>query len=206
LAAYGAVTLAVAVAAFLVSPMVMDLFSARYLAAIVLAMPFALAPVAARLPFRSLAGVLAPYLVSAAVAGWLGFGERVHGLAWTELPGGGALDEEHLGDLLRARGVSQAVADYWVSYRLTFLYQEAISVIPIHAREDRYAPYRRAFESAPRVAYIFDPRRSRGQLAPMLDELRTQETYGKPAETLQVGELTALILERPLTLRADSID
>src|SRR5205085_10186067 len=46
----GAAMFPVTIAAFLVSPMVMDAYSMRYLAAIVYAAPFALAPLAAALP------------------------------------------------------------------------------------------------------------------------------------------------------------
>jgi hypothetical protein len=193
---FGAAVALVSLTAFLVSPMVMDLFSARYLAAMVLALPFALAPGAALLRRRTLGALLSPFLASAAVCGWVGFGEEVSGILPVRLAGAGAESEARLGALLRERGVAHAVADYWVSYRLTFLSKEAIEVVPIHASEDRYAPYRRAFEEARRVAYIFDPHRSRESLPAMLDEIATKEPYGVSRETLQVGELTAVILER----------
>jgi hypothetical protein len=165
---------------------VMDLFSARYLVAIVLMLPFALTPGARILGSARLGALLAPFLASAAVSGWLGYGQKARGEE----------DEARLGAFLRERGVSHAVADYWVSYRLTFLYREAVEVVPIHANEDRYAPYRRAFEGAQKVAYIFDPHRSRETLEPMLKDLATTEPYGVPKETLHVGELTAVILQR----------
>jgi hypothetical protein len=197
LGAFGFVFLPLTLGAFLVSVMVMDLFSSRYLSAIVLMAPFALAPAAARLGTLRFGAALAPYLLASAVAGWLGFGAEVSGVLPVHLPGGGALDEERLGRVLQERGVHQAVADYWVAYRLTFLYEEAVEVVPIHAAEDRYAHYREAFERAPRVAYVFDAQRSREKLAPMLEELATTRSYGVPTETLVVGGLTAVVLERP---------
>jgi hypothetical protein len=194
---FGNLVLLLTLAAFLVSPMVMDLFSSRYLSAIILMCPFALAPAAARLGAKRFGALLAPYLVSAMVCGWLGFGERVQGLVPVHLPGGGSLDEERLGSLLQGRGVQHAIADYWVSYRLTFLYKEAIEVVPFHAAEDRYAPYRRVESRASRVAYIFDARRSREKFGPMLDELASTRTCGALKEIVQVGDLTAVIGERP---------
>jgi hypothetical protein len=193
---FGAAVALVSLTAFLVSPMVMDLFSARYLAALVLTLPFALAPGAALLRRRTLGALVTPFVASAAVCGWVGFGEEVSGILPVRLAGGGAESEARLGALLRERGVAHAVADYWVSYRLTFLSKEAVEVVPIHASEDRYTPYRRAFEEARTVAYIFDPHRSRESLPTMLDEIATKEPYGVSKETLQVGELTAVILER----------
>jgi hypothetical protein len=194
LGAFGFVFLPVTLGAFLFSVMVMDLFSSRYLSAIVLMSPFALAPAAERLGADRFGLALAPYVLASAVAGWLGFGSEVAGAKPVRLPGGGALDEDRLGGLLRDRDVHHAVADYWVAYRLTFLYREAVEVIPIHGTEDRYAPYRDAFERARRVAYVFDARRSRETLSSMLGELAT--SYGTPVETLAVGNLTAVILTR----------
>jgi hypothetical protein len=194
---FGNLILLLTLAAFLVSPMVMDLFSSRYLSAIILMCPFALAPAAARLGAKRFGALLAPYLVSAMACGWLGFGERVKGLVPVHLPGAGALDEGRLGGLLQGRGVGHAIADYWVSYRLTFLYKEAIEVVPIHAAEDRYAPYRRAESRATNVAYVFDARRSREKFAPTLEELASTRMCGTLKEIVQVGDLTAVIGERP---------
>ncbi len=196
LGVFGFSLLPLTIGAFLVSVMVMDLFSARYLAALVLASPFALAPAAYLLGGRTFGATLAPYVVSAAAAGWLGFGAKMADPAPRRLPGGGALDEARLGRALAEEGVTSAVADYWVSYRLTFLYREAIEVVPVHAAEDRFAPYREAFGRASRVAYIFDSNRSRETFASMLHDVMTQEGTGAPAETLREGDLTAVILDR----------
>jgi hypothetical protein len=191
----GAFVLPVTVAGFLLSVMVMDLFSARYLAAIVLASPFALAPAGVLLGERRAAATLAPYVVSAGLAGWLGFGAFVHGLRPVRTASGLATDERKLEEELSRRGVSCALADYWVSYRLTFLYRERLPVVPIHAREDRYAPYRAAFDRAPIVAYVFDPRRSREDLEKELLELTSAPEFSR-AERITVGDLTAVVLER----------
>lgn len=197
LGAFGFVFLPLTLGAFLVSVMVMDLFSTRYLAAIVLMSPFALAPAAARLGAGRFGAAIAPYLLASAVAGWLGFGAEVSGYRPVHLPGGGALDEQRLEGLLRERGVEHAAADYWVAYRLTFLYDEAVEVVPVHAAEDRYAPYRDAFARSRHVAYVFDAQRSREKLTAMLEELAKTKSYGTPTETLVVGNLTAVLLDRP---------
>jgi hypothetical protein len=197
LGVFGFALLPSAIGGFLVSVMVMDLFSARYLAAIVLVSPFALAPAAYLLRPTRFGIALAPYLVSAAAAGWVGFGAEVAGAEPVHLPGSGALDEARLGRALALHDVTSATADYWVSYRLTFLYGESIQVIPIHASEDRYPPYRDAFGRAGRVAYIFDARRSREAFEKMLDKVMADEQVGSPRETLREGDLTAVILDRP---------
>src|SRR5262245_10314016 len=103
---------------FLVSPMVMDHFSSRYLASILLLSPFALAPAAAVLEKWRFLAVLGPYLISSAVSGWVSyapFGLTVHPSL--------AIDER-VGQVLRERGIHYAVADYWASYRLTLMYRE----------------------------------------------------------------------------------
>ena len=191
----GAIMLPITIGGFLVSVMVMDLFSTRYLAAIVLASPLALAPAGYLLGERRALAALAPYLASAALAGWLGFGSFVSGARPLRTPGGVARDELLLLGELGRRGVKYAVADYWVSYRLTFLYREEVAVVPIHAREDRYRPYRAAFDGAPLVAYVFDPQRSREDLGKELESLRAAPEWAS-AERLTVGDLTAVILRR----------
>jgi hypothetical protein len=197
LGAFGAVVAVLTVGSFLVSTMVMDLFSSRYLAALVLASPFALAPLAFTLRPRFLLLLLAPFLVAAGTAGWLAYGDEVHGAAVVELPAGGAQDEQLLTEMLLARGIHAAAADYWVSYRMTFLSAETLVVVPIHPREDRYAPYRAAYEAATRTAYIFDPKRSREDLAAMEKEAFTgPSAWGKPVERLHAGALTAIVFDR----------
>ena len=96
LAGFGLMVAALTVAAFLVSVMVMDLFSARYLAAIVLFSPFAIAPLALRVGSGRLLGLLAPFLVASGVCGWVGYGDEVRGAAIATLPGAGAQDEAEL--------------------------------------------------------------------------------------------------------------
>jgi hypothetical protein len=191
LALAGALMLPVTVGGFLVSPMVMDQFSSRYLAAIVLVAPFCLAPAAALLPLRSFALGLAPYLVSAAVSGWVSY--RPFTLA---VHPSLAVDER-LGVALRERGIRYAVADYWASYRLTFAWRENPVVVPTNQVEDRFAPYRVAFEEEPTVAYVYDALRSRESLPEIEGKIRRGETSYEPGyERFEVGTFTVMVLRR----------
>ena len=130
---------------FLTSQMVMDKYSTRYLAAMVLVLPLWLTPAAVLLR-RRFALALAPFVASCALCGWLGFSrmsERPEDLARFE-------------QALQAEGVSNAVADYWAAYRLTWLTHERVMVMPWHESQDRYPAYREAYRRAPAVAYLFD--------------------------------------------------
>ncbi len=194
---FGFVVALFTLSSFLVSVMVMDLFSSRYLAAMVLFAPFAMAPLAARMKPAHVLVLLAPFLVATGRAGWLGYGDAVDGARIVVQPGAGARDEADLVAALSARGVRVAVADYWVSYRVTFLDHETVPVVPIHPKEDRYAPYRAAYRDADRSAYVFDPKRSREDEAAM-EKLAFEgvAAWGKPIERLAVGTLTAVVFEK----------
>ena len=181
----------VTIGGFLVSPMVMDHFSSRYLVAILLLAPLALAPLATRLPPRRLALALAPYLFSAAVSGWVSyapFGLTVHPSL--------AVDAR-VGAMLRERGIHHAVADYWASYRLAFLYREDPLVVPTNAVEDRHKPSRDAVDAASVVAYLHDAYRSRESLEGEERLIRSGGTPFEPEfERLTLDQFTVLILKR----------
>lgn len=188
----GALGFPLAIAAFLVSVMVMDHFSMRYLAVLTLMTPFAVAPAARALGARRFALVLAPHLVASAVAGWVGYGPFVRGpLPVAETPE--LRDDYALFALLRARGLRYATADYWASYRLTFLFREEIIVVPTNPGEDRHAPYRRAFEAEPVFAYVHDPGRSREDVAAAERELVAANDH---VEALAAGGLKVFIVTR----------
>ncbi len=192
----GASVLPLTVTGFLCSVMVMDLFSTRYLAAIVLASPLAVAPLASRLGARRFGFLLLPYVVSAALAGWLGFGPFVRGPCPVVTRSGRAVDEQLARDELARRGVRFAVADYWVAYRVTFVTREDLIVVPIHASQDRYRPYRDGFDAAPRVAYLFDPERSNESFPVPEVELAGAGPKLIERERLRVGGLTAIVYDR----------
>ena len=160
----GASSYPVVIGAFLVSVMVMDHFSMRYLALLTVMLPFASVPAVFILGRKPFALLITPYLVASALGGWVGYGPFVRGVRPVrETPE--LRDDYALFDLLQSRGIEHAQADYWASYRLTFLFGERVVVVPTNPAEDRYAPYRRAFESAPTFAYVFDRGRSREDLA-----------------------------------------
>jgi hypothetical protein len=189
---FGAATYPIAIGGFLVSVMVMDHFSMRYLAVLTVMLPFAAAPAAHSrgLGARRYAALIAAHLVASSLGGWVGYGPFVHGLVpVAETPE--LADDYTLYDLLRARGVAYAEADYWASYRLTLLFGERLVVVPTNAAEDRYAPYRRAFEAAPVYAYVFDPGRSRESLAGVERELS-----GALVEKTRAGGHTVFIVTR----------
>ncbi len=191
LAIAGGLALPVTLVGFLASPMVMDLFSSRYLAAIPLLAPFALAPIANSLRARTFAIAMAPCAFACAVAGWVGYGPFLHDTR------GRPSDELALEHALAASGVRMAMADYWVAYRTTFLTSERLVVVPSNAAEDRYAPYRADFDSAPIVAYVFDPTRSREASTWMRDRVRAGETpFAREYTIVHAGRLSALVLRR----------
>jgi hypothetical protein len=187
--------LPITVGAFLFSLMVMDAYSMRYLASVVLFSPFALAPLVERLQAKRAAIALSPYLVVAAIGGWLGYGRFVDG--WrVRIEPGRAEDERMLFASMHERGVTSAMADYWISYRLTFLSHEQLLVVPTHAKEDRYGPYREAFAAAPVVAYFFDPVRSREAPDSIEAHLRSAGVDFDRSERLEVGRYVALVAWR----------
>lgn len=187
----GAATWPVAIAAFLVSVMVMDHFSMRYLAVLTLMTPLALAPLASRISARALAALVLPACLAGAVGGWVGYGPFVRGplpVVPREIA-----DDHALRARLEAAGVRYAMADYWTAYRLTLLYQERIVFVPRNAREDRHAEYRRAFEAAPRFAYLHDPGRSRESLA---EAEATVRATSRRYERVDVGALVVFVADR----------
>ncbi len=188
----GALTCPLAIAAFLTSVMVMDHFSMRYLVVLTLLLPLAAAPAARGLGPKRFALVFVPHLLASAIGGWVGYGPFVRGpLPVRETPE--LKDDYALFHLLRGRGITYATADYWASYRLTLLFGERIVVVPKNASEDRYAPYRRAFEQAPVFAYVFDPGRSREDLG---EAERTLNTTYRSIEKLRAGGHTVFVVTR----------
>jgi hypothetical protein len=104
-----------------------------------------------------------------------------------------AQEEQEVARVLRERGVTAAAAQYWLSYRLSFLFEENPTVMPLSPGEDRYLPYRQAFERASRVALIFHPSEPRAQPEPYEAMLRQQ---GARYARLEAAGFTLLILSR----------
>lgn len=188
----GAVVTPLAIGGFLVSVMVMDHFSMRYLAVLTLAAPFAAAPAARTLGVHRFAIAFAPHLVASAIGGWVGYGPFVRGpvpVAETpELKDDYALEAE-----LARRGVRHAKADYWASYRLTFLFRERLVVVPTNDAEDRYPPHRRAVEAAKTFAYVWDRGRSREPR----DEAAKAARAAGAVDEFDVGQIHVFVVTRP---------
>jgi hypothetical protein len=189
----GAMVSAAALGGFLISGMPTDMWSARYLAPIVWFAPFALAPAALLLRPRRFAVALTPYLITAAVGGWLSYGLFVNGPLPRRDARGVAQEEQQVAQFLRERGVTAAAAQYWLAYRLAFLFEENPVVMPLNPGEDRYHPYRVAFDQAPRVAFIFHPSEPRAQPEPYEAMLRQA---GARYERVEVAGFTLLIASR----------
>ncbi len=189
-------TILVTITGFMISRMVMDKFSMRYLAAIALVLPFAFAPVVNRLGPRNGALLLAPYLITAAIGGWLGYGPYVDGPLPVLTGSGRANDEAQLIAQLDARGVNDAVADYWSAYRLTFLARENVRFVPLHVQQDRYPPYRLRFESARRVAYVYDELRSFEDRGQTEADFASMGAFSSSVERVDVGVFHAVIFTR----------
>lgn len=195
---FGATLFVTTIAAFQVSPMVMDHFSMRYLAGMVFALPALVAPaldaIATRLGRRAAALALAPYLAVAGAAGWIAHGPYVDGVRPVLCDAGRAEDEARLFHELSARGVKVAIADYWAAYRLTFLSREAVVVVPLHPEQDRYAPYRQRLDGASTSAYVFDELRSFEDRATTERELGA--TWELDAESHRFGPFVVRLLQR----------
>lgn len=199
--ALGSSMLPVAVCGFLLSVMPVDQFSARYLVAILLTAPFALAPVCELLGPRRSALVIFPYLVASAVGGFLGYGREGDELGpVADVP----RDDDALLAALRVRGVRYGLADYWAAYRLTFLSREGFVVAPWHESQDRYPPYRALVAGSGVAAYVYDPLESLESLDARRALFASGETeYSPDFETLRIGRYTAFILRKD-ALRADA--
>jgi hypothetical protein len=186
---FGAAGAAASLAGFLVSHMPSDVWSARYLAPVVWLAPFALAPWSALLGARSLGVLLAPYLLSAALGGWKSYGPYVDGALPRMAARGSAQQEMKLAEVLRANGVEAAHAQYWLAYRLTFLWREHPIVMPLS--DDRYPKYQQQTADAKTVAYIFHPSEPRAVPEQVLPSL----TSGT-VERLDIEGFTVLLQRR----------
>ncbi|HTA90216.1 MAG TPA: hypothetical protein VK745_11590, partial [Polyangiaceae bacterium] len=86
---------------------------------------------------------------------------------------------------------------YWVAYRLTLLFDERAIIIPRHPQLDRYPPYRARVAAESRIAYIFDPWRSKEGLDETVAMFRAPESVFSPdAELLHAGRYSVLLLQR----------
>lgn len=193
LGALGCIATLSSLAGFLVSTMPVDQYSARYLAPIIWTSPFALVPIASALRTKRFAVVLAPYILAAAVGGWLSFGPYVQGLFPVVTARGEAKEEALVGDTLRRCGIHYAASDFWLAYRLTFLWHEQPIVVPLNAWQDRYPPYRQAWAAAPVMALIFHPSEPQAQAITYEAQLRRSKTR---FQRIEVADFTLLVVDQ----------
>jgi hypothetical protein len=193
LGALGLLGSGASVAGFLLSTMPADLLSARYLAPIIWLAPFTLAPAAHALGARAFGLAITPFVVAVGLGGWLAFSPYVQGGLPVRDPRGVAVDEAALATALRAEGVRYAAAQYWLAYRLTFLFDEDPVVVPLDERDDRYRPYRDGFDAAPVVAYVFHPSEPRATPESVEEQLRNT---GVRYRRVEIDGFTVLIAQR----------
>ncbi|MFY0524536.1 hypothetical protein ACN28I_15665 [Archangium gephyra] len=194
----GAGWMGVSIIGFLFTHRAMDLMSARYLVPVLLGFPLVAAPVLDRL-VRTGRTKLAVVLLGVGVAhfgvaGWLGYGGWLEGGLPTVTRYGSGEDERALLAALQARGVEAATGDYWVAYRLTYLWREQL-VVPPSSGVERYRPYRQRLASARRTALIFFPHIPGSPFrVPEPWEARFRRE-GRRFERLTMGPYTALVLD-----------
>jgi hypothetical protein len=193
LGALGLLGSAASIGGFLVSTMPADLLSARYLAPIIWLAPFTLVPAAHAVGTRWFAVAIAPFVVAVAIGGWYAYAPYVQDGVPVRDPRGVAQDEVVLADTLRAEGVHYAAAQYWLAYRLTFLFDEDPVVIPLAEADDRYRPYRDGFAAAPVVAYVFHPSEPRAQWETEAARLDAERTAYRREE---IAGFTVLVVRR----------
>jgi hypothetical protein len=162
----------------------------RYLAPLIWLAPFVLLPFAL---YKRFALVAAPFLVSVTLGGWFSYGTFVDGVKPVVVPQS-ALDEERmLGEFLREQKITHGAAEYWLSYRLSLLFEENPILAPLDVGQDRYAPYRAEFDAAKRIAAVFHPNEPRAMPEPYEAELKAR---GARYERAQVGNWIVFLVDR----------
>jgi hypothetical protein len=190
LALFGVVIVATSFTIFLLSVMPEDMWGARYLAPIIWVAPLTLAPITLLFTRRQLLLLLGPYLVCAAAGGWVSYGPYVRGIIPVVSDAAKGDEERELQRFLRDNRIDYAGAQYWLAYRLTFLFGEEPTIYPPLLREDRYAPYR----EHPLQAAILHPSEPRLQV----DEVaRWLSEQGVGFRRFDVGKYTILKVQTP---------
>lgn len=187
---FGVTAAATTLGGFLTGGFASDMWSTRYLGPVIWSLPFSLAGLAASVRAGRLMTLLTPYLIVAALGGWLSYGPWVDG-ARSHFDGRGEnRNEVELGNFLRERGYRHGYAPYWLAYRLTFLWGENPRLAALDA--DRYYPYFQAAERAHRKVFIFHPNEPRIRPEPTLAELR--RLPGR-VEVREIGGYTVVLYD-----------
>jgi hypothetical protein len=155
--AFGSAVTTCCLIGFIFSITTEDVMAARLLFPLLLSFPLACAPLAWLMPsLRSLAILLSPYLVTAAVGGWLSNGVLVDGVKPVQTVKGSMVEDRALALFLREKGLQYAGANFWLAYRLSLIFKEQPIVIPIWG-EELYPRWFDEFNAANKVAYISHP-------------------------------------------------
>ena len=184
----GALAFPLAIAAFLVSVMVMDHFSMRYLAVLTLMTPFAVAPAAHALGARRFAASSRRTSSRRRSPGGSATGRSSAGRSPSRRRPSCATTTRssrccaRAGSATRPPTTGPRIASRSCS-------ASSIVVVPTNAGEDRHAPYRRAFEAAPVFAYVHDPGRSREDLAAAERDLSATNAQRREADGRQAHGL-----------------
>ncbi len=147
----------VAVVGFLSTGRAQDLMNARYLNPLVLSLPVLAAAALAGARRSRMALAAGAVIVSAhfATAGWRAYGPWVDGLTPVRDPVASGNDERRVLAELHARGVTFALADYWLAYRFMLLDGERLPIVPTYG--DRYPSMRMGvFEEGMRAVIFMD--------------------------------------------------
>jgi hypothetical protein len=194
----GAAWVGVSLVGFLFTRRPQDVMSARYLVPLLLAFPLLVSPVLARRPRVQgtvwVSVLLLPVIAHFGVAGWRGYGGWIDRGLPRITPEGNGDDARALLSALQQRDVEAAVADYWVAYRLTYLWKEQVTVAP-GTGVNRYPPYPSRYASARRRALIFSaivPGSRYLVPGPWEASLRRE---GRPHERLTVSPYEVLLLK-----------
>lgn len=197
LAACGAGWIAAAVGLFLATNRPIDVWSSRYLAPVVLALPLLL-PAALGWAWPSRWRVPAAAAV-ALVAGYFFAEGRLNSakeLAQPLAANGSVIpSEDALHAEFRKQGVGGALAEFWTAYRLTFLWREAPVVVD--ADGSRHKPYLEVLKSAKRTAVLFG--RKPDPEAPIEEWERALSLRGISHQRGNAGGFTYLLIDGPIS-------
>jgi len=142
---------------FLGSSMASSIHSVRYLTPFVFGIPFALMPAFWKVRTRTVFISLTPFLFGIGVGGWHQYGPLVQGIRPVRDPGSWVATANEMGEWIRGQKVRYGWSEYWVSYQLTFLYQENPTIIP----EDvfnRYPTYSERADHETTLVQVFTPK------------------------------------------------
>jgi hypothetical protein len=153
----GGLIVGACLAGFLGSSMASDLASTRYLTPLLWAAPLACLPLAYSWGLRRWATVSTPLFLFIATATWLQYSPLVDGIKIRRDPGNLVQKEMNVVAYLKAKGISESYADYWISYRMMMNSERPLLIVPRDPKADRFLPYRERVEQSQIKADIYSP-------------------------------------------------